>query len=66
MFQDSYFTSLFHLLGAGGRPPLGGPLVWGELAGGGAGLMGKDMMFCPLDALEVRAGYDGREEDADE
>jgi hypothetical protein len=64
-----HYTSLFHRLGAGGRPPLGAegrPLFGGlgEPIGGGAGRIGKDMTFCPLDVLATladRGGCAGRE-----
>lgn len=48
-------TWLSHLFGAAGNPPLGGALTDGEPAGG-AGRIGKDIMFWPLDVLEVRDG----------
>jgi hypothetical protein len=57
----NYCTSLFHLLGAGGKPPFAGPLDPGlELGpsdGAGAGLMGRFMMFWPELLDDVRAGY---------
>jgi hypothetical protein len=53
---------LFHLLGAGGNPPFGGPLdpglEPGPSCGGGAGLMGR-FIVCWLVLLDVRFGYDG-------
>jgi len=61
---SNHCISLFHRLGAGGKPPFGGPLDPGlELGpsdGAGAGRMGRFMMFW-LELLEdVRAGYEGR------
>lgn len=51
-------------LGPDGSPgaPLGGPRRCWELRSpaGGAGRMGSDMMFCMLEALDVREGCAGR------
>lgn len=60
----THCTSLFHLLGAGGRPPIPAPLddpgrEFEPSDGTGAGLMGRLIMFW-LELLEVRAGYAGR------
>jgi hypothetical protein len=48
--DETYCTSLYILLGAGGSPPLScGPLDWGlefePLEAGGAGRMGRDMLW---------------------
>jgi len=57
-------TSLFHLLGAGGKPPFGGGpldpgLECGPSDGAGAGRMGSDMMFWLVVLVldDVRVGY---------
>lgn len=54
-YTSTSHESLFHLLGAAGNP-LGGALVCGEPAGGGAGRMGRVIGLCALAVLEVRAG----------
>lgn len=53
-------ASPFHRLGAGGKPPFGGALTCGDVPGAGAGRIGRDMTFWPLEALDVREGYAGR------
>jgi hypothetical protein len=59
--RNPFFKTLYsYLRGVAGRPPFGGLFTRGDPEGGGAGLMGRDMMFWPLEALEVLAGYAGR------